>query len=154
MSSLTDNHLLSVFGFSKDDIFVGGAEGTMLHFNGEKWESMDLNGRWAIKIIWVATSDNLFAVATDGRILHYDGKSWSVDETETLPPMTGVFGLSEKAKAKLEIFNILGESVQVVVNDRMDAGFYDYNISMHGLASGLYFYLLTAIGENGQQLSN
>jgi hypothetical protein len=70
-------------------------------------------------------------------------------------PMTRIqFGLSEKAKAKLEIFNILGESVQVVVNDRMDAGFYDYNISMNGLASGMYFYRLTAVGENGQQLYN
>ena len=54
MSGLTENHLLSIFGFSKDSIFVGGAEGTMLHFNGEKWESMDLNGRWAIKNISVS----------------------------------------------------------------------------------------------------
>ena len=46
-------------------------------------------------------------------------------------PMTRIqFGLSEKAKTRLEIFNILGESVQVVVNERMDAGFYNYNISM------------------------
>ncbi|SVB88332.1 uncharacterized protein METZ01_LOCUS241186, partial [marine metagenome] len=82
MSDLTDNHLLSIFGFGKDNVFVGGAEGTMLHFNGEKWDSMNLNGRWAIKNIWGTAPDNLFAVATDGRILHYDGKEWSVEETE------------------------------------------------------------------------
>jgi hypothetical protein len=34
----------------------------------------------------------------------------------------------------------------------MDAGFYDFNISMNGLASGMYFYRLTAIGNNGEQL--
>ena len=91
MSDLTENHLLSIFGFGADSIFVGGAEGTMLHYDGVKWESMDLNGRWAIKNIWGAAPDNLFAVATDGRILHYDGKEWSVEDTEKLPPMTGVF---------------------------------------------------------------
>ena len=46
MSDLTENHLLSIFGFGADSIFVGGAEGTMLHYDGVKWESMDLNGRW------------------------------------------------------------------------------------------------------------
>ena len=70
-------------------------------------------------------------------------------------PMTRIqFGLSEKAEARLEIFNILGESVQVVVNNRMEAGLYNYNISMNGLSSGMYFYRLIAIDENGQQLYN
>jgi hypothetical protein len=64
------------------------------------------------------------------------------------------FGLSKKAKTRLEIFNILGESVQVVVNEHMDAGFYNYNISMNGLSSGMYFYRLVVVGENGQQLYN
>jgi hypothetical protein len=62
------------------------------------------------------------------------------------------FGLSEQANTKLEIYNILGESVQIIVDDGMDAGFYDFNISMNGLASGMYFYRLTAIGNNGEQL--
>ncbi|HJO57376.1 MAG TPA: hypothetical protein QF772_04060, partial [Nitrospinaceae bacterium] len=74
MSSLTENHLLSIHGFGEDNIFVGGAEGTMLHFDGDKWTSMDLNGRWAVKNIWGSAPDNVFAVVTDGRILHYNGK--------------------------------------------------------------------------------
>ena len=70
-------------------------------------------------------------------------------------PMTRIqFGLPEKAKAKLEIFNILGENIRLVVNDYMDAGFYNYNISMSGLSSGMYFYRLIAVGENGEQLCN
>ena len=62
------------------------------------------------------------------------------------------FGLSEKANTRLEIYNILGESVQIIVDGRMDAGFHDFNISMNGLASGMYFYRLTAIGNNREQL--
>ena len=63
------------------------------------------------------------------------------------------FGLSEQANTTLEIYNILGESVQIIVNGSiMEAGFYDFNVSMNGLASGMYFYRLTATGNNGQQL--
>ena len=52
MSSLTENHLLSVTGFGENDIFVGGAEGTMLHFDGSKWEKMELAGRYTMKNMW------------------------------------------------------------------------------------------------------
>ena len=93
---LTESHLLSIFGFGEDNIFVGGADGTMLHFDGVKWNSMDLNGRWANKEYMGSLRQiDVFAVATDGRILHYNGKEWSVEETEKLPPMTGIFGLSQ-----------------------------------------------------------
>ena len=61
--------------------------------------------------------------------------------------------IRDRANTTLEIFNILGESVQIIINgNSMEAGFYDFNISMNGLASGMYFYRLTAIGNNGQQL--
>ena len=42
----------------------------------------------------------------------------------------------------------------VLSGGTMDAGFYDFNISMKGLASGMYFYRLTAIGMNGETLFN
>ena len=63
------------------------------------------------------------------------------------------FGLSQKAKTNLEIYNILGETVLTIVDGNiLDAGFYDYNVSMGGLSSGMYFYRLTVSGKNGIQL--
>ena len=53
-----------------------------------------------------------------------------------------------------EVFNILGESVSKVVNESLDAGFYNYRLDMSGYASGMYFYKLTAVNENGTQLYN
>ena len=63
------------------------------------------------------------------------------------------FGLSKQAITTLEIYNILGESVQIIVDGTiMDAGFYDFDVSMNGLASGMYFYRLTAVDNNGNPL--
>ena len=63
------------------------------------------------------------------------------------------FGLSERAETNLEVFNILGESILTIVDGSiLDAGFYNYNVSMKGLSSGMYFYRLTSSGKNGEQL--
>ena len=63
------------------------------------------------------------------------------------------FGNLSKLKQTLEIYNILGESVLSIVDGNiLDAGFYDYNVSMKGLSSGMYFYRLTVVGKNGEQL--
>ena len=40
----------------------------------------------------------------------------------------------------------------IVDGDILDAGFYNYNVSMKGLSSGMYFYRLTAQGKNSKQL--
>ena len=77
MSSLTQSHLLSIYGFGDNDIFIGGAEGTMLHFNGSEWTSMDTKGRWTVKKMWGHDREHLYAVCTDGKILHFNGTEWT-----------------------------------------------------------------------------
>ncbi len=68
-------------------------------------------------------------------------------------PSTSIkFGLAEQAITTLEIFNILGESVTKVVDESLDAGFYNFSLSMDGLASGMYFYKLIAISGDGKSL--
>tara|TARA_X000001036_G_scaffold407139_1_gene416381 strand:+ start:2595 stop:5468 length:2874 start_codon:yes stop_codon:yes gene_type:complete len=134
------------------------ASNSMLDFGiGLGWEPLSNyspGGVWMIR----AQMDGENAVmsnADDLNDLIPDKFTLSQNYPNPFNPMTRIqFGLSEKAEARLEIFNILGESVQVVVNDRMEAGLYNYNISMSGLSSGMYFYRLIAIGENGQQLYN
>ena len=70
------------------------------------------------------------------------------------PSTTLKFGLKERAITTLEIFNILGESVSKVVDESLDAGFYNFRLDMSGYASGMYFYKLTAKNEDGYQLYN
>ena len=44
----------------------------------------------------------------------------------------------------LEIFNVLGEQVMMLVNEEKEAGQHSVRLDAHGLSSGLYFYRLVA----------
>ena len=131
------------------------AVNSMLDFGiGLGWESLSYyspGGVWMIR----AQMDDENALETVDGLNNQVPDKFSLSQNYPNPfnPSTRIqFGLSEQANTKLEIYNILGESVQIIIDDGMDAGFYDFNISMNGLASGMYFYRLTAIGNNGKQL--
>jgi hypothetical protein len=44
----------------------------------------------------------------------------------------------------LEVYNLLGERVAVLVNGEREAGYYAEQFNAEGLASGMYFYKLQA----------
>ncbi|MBX2976265.1 MAG: DUF1939 domain-containing protein [Ignavibacteriaceae bacterium] len=60
-------------------------------------------------------------------------------------PTTQVsFAIPTKAKVKLEIFDILGRSVSVLVNETLNEGVYSYTFNAAQLPSGIYFYKISA----------
>ena len=79
----------TIFGFSKDNIWVGSFGGAIWHFDGTNWYLhywYKPEGRTSVSIthIWGKNSNDIFAVGvyfkTDGNkrgfILHYDGREW------------------------------------------------------------------------------
>ena len=54
------------------------------------------------------------------------------------------FGLPKAGNVKLVIYDILGREVKTLVNEFKQAGNYDINFDGSELASGIYFYTLTA----------
>jgi len=69
------------------------------------------------------------------------------------PDTTIRFDLAKSGKAKLEIFNIKGQLIKSLVNDKMEAGF--HSIKWNGrdengkqASSGVYFYRLTSGGKS------
>ena len=54
------------------------------------------------------------------------------------------YGLSQKAHVWLEVFNMLGQSVAVLVDGEQAAGFHSAVFEGKGLASGVYVYRLSA----------
>ena len=60
-------------------------------------------------------------------------------------PVTRIrFSISNAADVKLQVFDILGKEVKVLVNDVFSPGVYEADFDASNLPSGVYFYKLTA----------
>lgn len=58
------------------------------------------------------------------------------------PTTTFTFELSQPGKVRLSIFNMIGQEVAVLQNNRLSAGSHSVNFDASNLASGTYFYRL------------
>ncbi len=61
------------------------------------------------------------------------------------------YGLPEQSNIKVEIFNMLGQSVGVLVNDEKSAGFYETTWNAKNLPSGIYFISIRAEGLSSKK---
>jgi len=53
---------------------------------------------------------------------------------------------------RLEVYNILGESVAVWLDKNIDAGYHIFNFDASALTSGVYYYRMTTNGSTGGQI--
>ena len=54
------------------------------------------------------------------------------------------YSVPENGFVKLSVYNLIGEEVSVLVNETVDAGFYEVTFNAANLPSGTYFYRLQA----------
>jgi len=54
------------------------------------------------------------------------------------------YELPKSSMVRLSVYDILGREVSVLMNERRNAGSYEVQFDAHNLASGVYFYRLTA----------
>jgi hypothetical protein len=62
------------------------------------------------------------------------------------PSTTIRYALPHRSFATLSVYNTLGQQVAILVNGEMEAGYREVTFNANGLASGVYFYRLTAGG--------
>jgi hypothetical protein len=60
------------------------------------------------------------------------------------------FGVPEKSNVTVKIYDILGSEVVTIVNEEMDAGWYERSFNADGLSSGVYIYRMEAVQDGGQ----
>ncbi len=71
-------------------------------------------------------------------------------------PLTKIdYQLPEVSKVRLELYDITGQLVKVLVDNLQVEGYYTYNLDMSnlGLSSGVYFYRFNAIGNSGSKFN-
>ena len=67
------NGINDVWGSSQSDVFAVNLFGTILHYDGISWSSMNSGTTEALYGIWGTSSSDVFAVGDNGTILHYAG---------------------------------------------------------------------------------
>jgi hypothetical protein len=66
------------------------------------------------------------------------------------------YSLPNDSRVTLEIYNIIGERVALLVNEIQSAGFYTVNFgtSFNNIGSGIYIYKITAVDNSGKNFSS
>jgi peptidyl-prolyl cis-trans isomerase B (cyclophilin B) len=57
------------------------------------------------------------------------------------------YGIPVRSTVKLIVFNTIGQTLAIVCNGIMDAGYYDYTFDAKNLSSGAYLYRIEAVSE-------
>jgi hypothetical protein len=102
----------------------------------------------------------LIAVLSDGTVLELPQIPTSITEIENAlindfaleqnypnpfnPTTTITFSIPTAETVTLKIYNIAGQEVATLVNERKDAGRYQFSFNASQLASGMYFYRIKA----------
>lgn len=74
-------------------------------------------------------------------------KDYSLEQNYPNPfnPSTWIrFGIPRTEEVKIEIYNIMGQKVVTLLNERLVAGVHQIEFTQKNLASGIYFYQITA----------
>jgi hypothetical protein len=65
------------------------------------------------------------------------------------PSTTIKFALPTQSQVSVTIYDILGRQVKILVNDKLQAGYYHFTWDASRFASGVYFYRIAAQSLSG-----
>ena len=65
-------------------------------------------------------------------------------------PSTNIkFSLPVDSKIRMDLFNTLGEKIDVIAEGEYSIGYHELNFDASNLSNGVYYYTLSAQGKNG-----
>ncbi len=67
-------------------------------------------------------------------------------------PLTVIrYALPSESKISIIVYNILGQEIKTLLNTTESAGYHEVNFNAGNLASGIYFYRITAVSTDGKK---
>jgi hypothetical protein len=97
MTSGTTHDLNGVWGSSPSDVFAVGANGIILHYDGnvsKVWEEMDSGVTVELEDVWGTAYNNVYACGGYA-LLHYDGDTWERIWLDPYEWLRGIGGTAE-----------------------------------------------------------
>ena len=82
--------LTSVWGSSATDVWAVGEEGTLLHFDGTKWNTLDSGTFQDLYAVSGSGPDDVWAVGDDV-IVHYDGSQTEIVMSDMFEVLLGIW---------------------------------------------------------------
>ncbi len=94
-NSGVDITLRAIWGSSATDVFIGGDDGTIIHYNGSDWSSpMETGSTKTIRGLWGSSANNVYAVGDQGTFLYYNGSGWAKIANTTSTNFNAIWGNS------------------------------------------------------------
>jgi hypothetical protein len=91
--------------------------------------------------IYYSYHDKITSVIEDNNLLSdYNIKLYQNYPNPFNPETTIEFSITQREKVIIEIYDLLGQKVRVLLDEEMEKGQYKINFNANGLPSGIYFY--------------
>jgi hypothetical protein len=89
------NHLYGVSGVNANDIWAVGSQGTVLHYNGNIWQTIDLGTRANMWDVWSPSGNVAYVVGTNGEAFRIRGNIVEELPTGVREHLLGITGTNE-----------------------------------------------------------
>jgi CubicO group peptidase (beta-lactamase class C family) len=136
-----------VYSGSESNVSVTGlSSNTNYHFRLFEYNNSTITGNNTLYLLANSEMDsiNTSATSVDDETLPQE---FALDQNYPNPfnPSTTIrFSIPQSSFITLEVFNALGEKIDVLVSEELNAGTYNYDLNASNLTSGIYLYRLQA----------
>jgi hypothetical protein len=89
-TNISGKKLNGVLALAANDVWVVGAGGTILHYNGSSWTRQVSGTSYDLYGIDALSASSIWVVGDHGTILHYDGSNWSPQSSGITRRLQGV----------------------------------------------------------------
>ena len=125
--------------------------------------NMYANAMDSMGFVVMEDSLSMFMDAGTGELLYASKEMTNIEDELNVPIVTTLhqnypnpfnqttsisFELNKAQNVSLVVYNLLGQNVLTLVNDRLESGQHRINVNAFDLASGIYIYRLTTSSES------
>lgn len=86
-----ESDLEALWGIASDDIWAGGSNGYLFHWDGRAWTYSSCLGGYTVRGIHGRARDDVWAVADEGIVYHWNGAKWQYVVSSTRTDLFGVW---------------------------------------------------------------